>query len=112
MILINGPACNTTAANISITQACVEFQQDKKPQKNRAAFIKRKSMGTQASMNKEVPDLLLLERKLENVISSVETEVSICELATNLAISDSDSELGMGDDICDVGNEYCQGLLL
>ena len=111
MILINGPACNTTAANISITQACVEFQ-DKKPQKNRAAFIKRKSMGTQASMNEEVPDLLLLERKLENVISSVETEVSICELATNLAISDSDSELGMGDDICDVGNEYCQGLLL
>ena len=77
MILINGPACNTTAANISITQPCVEFQ-DKKRQKNRAAFIKRKSMGTQVSMNEEVPDLLLLERKLENVISSVETEVSIC----------------------------------
>ena len=53
MILINDPACNTTAANTSVMQACVEFQ-DKKRQKNRGAFIKSKLMGTQASMNKEI----------------------------------------------------------
>ena len=29
MILINGPAFNTTAANTSVTQACVQFQDEK-----------------------------------------------------------------------------------
>ena len=63
-------------------------------------------MGTQASMNEEVQDLLLLlEREVVSVISSVETEVSKYELATNLAIWDSDSDLDM-DDICDVGNNF------
>ena len=42
----------------------------------------------------EVPDLLLLERKAGSVISSVETEVSKYELATDLTISDSDSDSG------------------
>ena len=37
MILINFPACNTTAANTLITQACVEFQ-DKKRQKKPCSF--------------------------------------------------------------------------
>ena len=40
----------------------------------------------------EVPDLLL-ERKAGSVISSVETDVSKYKLATDLAISNSDSEL-------------------
>ena len=63
-------------------------------------------MGTQASMNEGVQDLLLLlEREVVSVISSVETEVSKYELATNLAIWDSDSDLDM-DDICDVGNNF------
>ena len=46
-------------------------------------------------MNEEVPDLLLLEREIGSVISSVETEVSKYELAINLAIWDSDSDLDM-----------------
>ena len=59
-------------------------------------------MGTQVSMNEEVPDLLLLEREVDNVISSVETEVSKYELATNLV----DSDLDMDEIICDVGNDF------
>ena len=44
-------------------------------------------MDTQVSMNEEVPDLLLLlERAVGSVISSVEIEVSKYEPATNLAI--------------------------
>ena len=43
-------------------------------------------MDTQVSMIKEVPDLLFLERGVDSVISSVETEVSKYEIATNLAI--------------------------
>ena len=77
--------------------------------KNQCSFrsvIKSKSMGTQVSMNEEVPDLLLLEREVDSVISSVETEVSKHELATNLAIWDSDSDLDMGDILCDVGNDF------
>lgn len=53
IISINGPACNTTSANTSITQACVEFQH-KKHQKKRRSFqsvIKSKSTVTQVSMN-------------------------------------------------------------
>ena len=52
MISINGPACNTTAANTAITQACAEFQ-DKNCHKNPCSFriaIKNKSMGKQVSM--------------------------------------------------------------
>ena len=56
-------------------------------------------------MNEEVQDLLLLEREVVSVISSVETEVFKYELATNLAIWDSDSDFNM-DDICDVGNDF------
>ena len=63
-------------------------------------------MGTQVSMNEEVPDLLLLEREVCSVISSVETEVSKYELATNLAIWDSDSDLDMDNIICDVGSDF------
>ena len=63
-------------------------------------------MGTQVSMNEEVPDLLLLEREIGSVISSVEAEVSKYELATNLAIWDADSDLNMDDIICDVGNDF------
>ena len=71
-------------------------------------------MGMQVSMNEEVPDLLLQEMDVGSVISSVETEVSKYELATNLAIWDSDSDLDMDNIICDVGNDFqlCQGLLL
>ena len=55
----------------------------------------------------EVPDLLLLlEREADSVISSVDTEVSKYELATDLAISDSDSGLDVDDDICEVGNDF------
>ena len=57
-------------------------------------------------MNEEVPDLLLLERAVSSLISSVETEVFKDELATNLAIWESDSNLGIGDIICDVGNGF------
>ena len=57
-------------------------------------------------MNEEVPDLLLLEREDGSVVSSVETEVFKYELATNLAIWQSDSNLDMGDIICDVGNGF------
>ena len=61
-------------------------------------------MGMQVSMNEVVPDLLL-EREVVSVIPSVETEISKYELARNLAIWDSDSDLDM-DDICDVGNDF------
>ena len=57
-------------------------------------------------MNEEVPNLLLLEREVGSVISSVETEISEYELATNLAIWDSDSDLHMDDIICDVDNDF------
>ena len=63
-------------------------------------------MGTQVSMNGEVPDILLLEREVGSVISSVETEVSKYELVTNLAIWDSKSDLDMDNIICDVGNDF------
>ena len=64
-------------------------------------------MATQVSMNEEVPDLLLLEREVGSIISSVETEISKYELATNLAIwDDSDSDFDMDDIICDVGNNF------
>ena len=78
MISINGPACNTTAVNTAVTQACAEFQ-DKNCHKNPCSFriaIKNKSMGKQVSMNEEVADVLLLERDVDSVISSVETGVS------------------------------------
>ena len=55
-------------------------------------------------MNEQVPDLLFLEREVDSVISSVQTEVSKYELATNFAILDSDSDLDMDDIICNVGN--------
>ena len=55
----------------------------------------------------EVPDLLcLLEREVDSVISSVETEVCKYELATSLAKSDADSDLDMDNDICDKGNDF------
>ena len=62
-------------------------------------------MGMQVSMDEVVPDLLLLEREVVSVIPSVETEISKYELARNLAVWDSDSDLDM-DDICDVGNGF------
>ena len=63
-------------------------------------------MGTQVSMNEEVPDILLPEREVDSVISTVKTEVSRYELSTNLAIWDSDSDLDMDEIICDVGNDH------
>ena len=57
-------------------------------------------------MNEEVPGFLLLEREVGSVISSVETEVFKYELATNLAIWESDSNLDIGDIICDVDNGF------
>ena len=63
-------------------------------------------MGTQVSMNEEVPDLLLLERQVDSVISSVEIEVSKYDLAINLAIWGSDSDLDMDDIIFDGGNGF------
>ena len=63
-------------------------------------------MGTQVSMNEEVPDILLPEREVDSVISSVKTEVSRYELSTNLAIWNSDSDLDMDEIICDVGNDH------
>ena len=63
-------------------------------------------MGTQVSMNEEVPDILLPEREVDSVISSVKTEVSRYELSTNLAIWDSDSDLDMDEIICDVGHDH------
>ena len=45
-------------------------------------------MGMQVFMNEEVQNLLFLEREVGSVISSVETEVSKYELATNLVIRD------------------------
>ena len=62
-------------------------------------------MSTQVFINEEVPNLLL-EREVGSNISSVETEVSRYELATNLAISDSDSDFAMDNNICDVGNDF------
>ena len=62
-------------------------------------------MGMQVSMNKDIQDLLLLEKEVVSVISNVETEVSKYELAINLEISESDSDLDM-DDNCDVGNDF------
>ena len=107
MISIIGPASNTTAVNILITQVCLEFQ-DKKSQKKACSFrsvIKSKSMGTQVSMNEEVPDLFFPSVIL-SVISSVETEVSKYQPATNLTIFGCDSDLDMDDDICDVGIDF------
>ena len=49
-------------------------------------------------INEVVPDLLLLEREVDSVISCAETEVSRYELATNLAVSDPDSDFDMDDD--------------
>ena len=43
------------------------------------------------------------EREADSVISNVETEVSKYELATDLLIMVSDSDLDMEDDICEVG---------
>ena len=63
-------------------------------------------MGTQVSMNEEVPDTLLPEREVHSVISSVKAEVSRYELSTNLAIWYSDSDLDMDEIICDVGNDH------
>ena len=64
------------------------------------------SIGTQVSMIEKVPDLLLLEREVGSVISNVATEASKYELATNLAIWDSDSDLDMDDIIYDAGNYF------
>ena len=63
-------------------------------------------MDTQVSMIKEVPDLLFLERGVDSVISSVETEVSKYEIATNLAILDSDHDLDVDNIICDIGSDF------
>ena len=54
----------------------------------------------------EVPNLLILERKTDSVISSVETEVSKYAQATDLPILDSDSNLDMDDNICEAGNDF------
>ena len=54
-------------------------------------------MGMQVSMNEKDTDLLLQERE----VGCVKTEVSKYELATNLAIWDSDIDLDM-----DVGNDF------
>ena len=54
-------------------------------------------MGMQVSMNEEVPDHLLLQMEVGSVILSVETEVSKYEIATNLAILDSDCDLDVGN---------------
>ena len=61
------------------------------------SVTKSKSMGTQVCMNEEVTDLFLLEREVGSVMSSVETEVSKYELATNLAIWDFDKDLDIDD---------------
>ena len=58
-------------------------------------------------MIEKVPDLLLLlEREVGSVTSSVAIEASKYELATNLAIWDSDSDLDMDSIICDEGNYF------
>ena len=54
-------------------------------------------------MNEKVLDL---EREAGSVISSVETEVSKYELATNLTILDSNNDLDMDDIICDISNDF------
>ena len=51
----------------------------------------------QVSMNEEVPDHLLLQMEVGSVILSVETEVFKYEIATNLAILDSDCDLDVGN---------------
>ena len=80
----------------------------KSARKNRVAF--RVSLKVNRLARKfpyeEVPDHLLLERETNSVISSVETKVSKYELATDLALLDSNSDLGMDDDICEVGNDF------
>ena len=73
---------------------------------NFQSVIKSKPMGTQVSINEEVPDHLL-EREVDCVTSSVETEVSKYELATHKF-----SYIGLwywpwlDDDICDIGNDF------
>ena len=57
-------------------------------------------------MNEEVPDLLLLEMEVGSVISNVETEVSKYEIATNLAILNSDRDLDVDNIICVIGNDF------
>ena len=104
MISIIAPACNTTAANTLITEAHVEFQ-DKKRQKSLKVSLKVNRCARKFSFE-EVPDLLLLEKEADSAIWSVETEVSKYEPDTDLAILDSDSDLDMGDDICEVGNDF------
>ena len=80
----------------------------KSARKNRVAF--RVSLKVNRLARKfpyeEVLDHLLLERETNSVISSVETKVSKYELATDLALLDSNSDLGMDDDICEVGNDF------
>ena len=80
----------------------------KSTRKNRVAF--RVSLKVNRLARKfpyeEVLDHLLLERETNSVISSVETKVSKYELATDLALLDSNSDLGMDDDICEVGNDF------
>ena len=108
MISIIGPACNTTAGNTLISLTCVELQ-DKKRRKKLCSFrsvIKSKSMDTQVFVSEEIPDLLLLEMEVHSVISGVETDVSKYEIATNLVILGSNSDLDMSDDVCDVGHDF------
>ena len=80
----------------------------KSARKNRVAF--RVSLKVNRLARKfpyeEVLDHLLRERETNSVISSVETKVSKYELATDLALLDSNSDLGMDDDICEVGNDF------
>ena len=70
------------------------------------SVIKSKLIVKEVSMNEELPDLPLLEMEVGSVISSVETEVSKYQLATNLAIWDSDRDLDVDDIICDIGNDF------
>ena len=106
MILIIAPPCNTTAANTLITKVHVEFH--KKCQKICVAFEVPLKVNWWACKfpYEEVPNLLILERKTDNVISSVETEVSKYVQATDLPILDSDSDLDMDDNICEAGNDF------
>ena len=80
----------------------------KSARKNRVAFRVSLKVNRLACKfpYEEVPDHLLLEREANSVISSVETKVSKYELATDLALLDSNSDLGMDDDICEVGNDF------
>ena len=56
--------------------------------------------------HEEVQDLLFLQKEADSAISSVETEVSKYEIATDLAISESDSDLDMDNNICEEGNDF------